>query len=1382
MIGATIDQYQITKSLGKTSVAERFLAVHTQTGGRYLLKAILPKLLLLPDFKERLLEDMVRLIKFEHPNVTPIVNVLEDRSRIYIVREYVAGHALSQDLDAITPGRAIKDAMRLFKDALKGVGYAHSEGVVHRALSPEHIIVTPSGEAKLIGFGHTLQQEREKNEKNDTFVTLARYYSPERFDNRNTTDVRANVYTLGAILFHLVTGKPPFEGQTYASLQREHGQEPTPDPTTVNPAVSTALADVVFRAMEKVPEQRFQSTIELYKAVDKLPALEAAEAPKGPDPLKTQIMSTASFAEKEAAPKEPEVLEYGEKPEKQAEESEPTPAAAADIDIGDELGGFSFPSEAAELDSTKPDADEAPRADLGELDFGFDQKPASSIEDSLGIGGDSNALEDAFGEASDAVTSLDDSFEFGMGSRSMTDNRSDEFNFSFGEDASQPRQAEGGDAPEQTGEKPSAASDGGFQLGDAPAEAEFSFDDQGGGKDSGFNLDTGGVGDNMDFSFNMDETGDNAFDGSEMDNSFDFGGHGGNEAAPDAFSFDDEPPPPQEAAKTGGPEDGAEGGFNFNIDQPDAAAPPKQGDEFGDFDFEGSLASINEDSSAHDSDSFNFGLGAPSPQDGQAAGNENEAQGGSAPAEASPFSFDQEKDPLEGGDSPNAAPFSFEKQDDPFSSSSEAKGATADGDDPFAEFAAAEPPGAEAKDADAAPAKFATDDGAFQLERDEPAQSDEPTARRELASSIAQLETEATPPPPEAAESARVKRVKRFDPKILALTAALLVAVVAIAFFWWNGRQKSQFRQGVLDRITQSREAGRYDNALGVIDQNLSGSPSNDFERRLANLREEISGQKEQMERQVEALIERARGLEADGEILTNGKTDAMGAYMSILNLNPDHPEASEASARIKQDQLAQVDSLEEGGQSLEALGILTNLYKAAPGDREIRRRLQDVRAGLKERQSAALIAKIDERYARQNYSAAVAPLKELGQIDPGSDYVSRMKRTLLDELNKQAQDAVGRRRYNEAEAAYRSALQLDPNNKDLDEALRGLKEQRLRASIERSVSELERAVRANNLKDQRRLADKLLGLDPGNQVANSAMARVNTEISKLSREAEEQRELGQFQEAAALYKRIYDIDGDEQIRALWKKFESWTPPPGMVFIPAGEFKMGSNAPRPSAPVHTVSVSNFFIDKYEITNREYKTFVDANPQWAPGRIDARYHDGNYLAHWESGAPKPDDLNRPVTYVSWHAAKAFAQWRGKRLPTEAEWEKAARGATRNLKFWWGNYSDAKQAVYEFYPEKKPAPVGSFPANAYGLFEILGNVNEWVEDAYSESFYSATRDALDPVNRDDRGTRVFRGGSFQSMGRDLAVFLRFHNDSRLCHRTLGFRCVKAAAGDF
>lgn len=172
----------------------------------------------------------------------------------------------------------------------------------------------------------------------------------------------------------------------------------------------------------------------------------------------------------------------------------------------------------------------------------------------------------------------------------------------------------------------------------------------------------------------------------------------------------------------------------------------------------------------------------------------------------------------------------------------------------------------------------------------------------------------------------------------------------------------------------------------------------------------------------------------------------------------------------------------------------------------------------------------------------------------------------------------------------------------------------------------------------------------------------------------------------------------------------------GMVLIPAGEFRMGGNEAEAGSgekPVHSVYVDAFYMDAYEVTNAEYAAFLNAKGKHAEdgitwldtgaARARIEYVAGVYRA-------KIGYENHPVVEVSWYGAMAYLKWKDKRLPTEAEWEKAARGRLSGLKYPWGNTIDSTKANYNRHVNDTTA-VGRYTANGYGLYDMSGNVAEW-----------------------------------------------------------------------
>ena len=248
-------------------------------------------------------------------------------------------------------------------------------------------------------------------------------------------------------------------------------------------------------------------------------------------------------------------------------------------------------------------------------------------------------------------------------------------------------------------------------------------------------------------------------------------------------------------------------------------------------------------------------------------------------------------------------------------------------------------------------------------------------------------------------------------------------------------------------------------------------------------------------------------------------------------------------------------------------------------------------------------------------------------------------------------------------------------------------------------------------------------------------------------------------------------------------------PPPKMVLIPAGEFQMGSNdSYDDEKPVHTVYVDAFYIDIYEVTNAQYRQFVRARGHREPkgqGYVDGRWQNG--FEPWKDSRFNGD--NQPVVCVSWHDAMTYAQWAGKRLPTEAEWEKEARGGLAGKKYPWGDSIDKSQANYD-ENIGKTTPVGKYTPNAYGLYDIGGNVWEWCLDEYVGNFYANSSNQnpvageeglrqLNFISTNVKTARALRGGSWDDFAWHVRVADRLTFNPSYVDNFVGFRCARAVS---
>jgi formylglycine-generating enzyme required for sulfatase activity len=314
--------------------------------------------------------------------------------------------------------------------------------------------------------------------------------------------------------------------------------------------------------------------------------------------------------------------------------------------------------------------------------------------------------------------------------------------------------------------------------------------------------------------------------------------------------------------------------------------------------------------------------------------------------------------------------------------------------------------------------------------------------------------------------------------------------------------------------------------------------------------------------------------------------------------------------------------------------------------------------------------------------------------------------------------------------------------------------------------------------------------------------------------------------------------------------------PPGMRWIPGGEFTMGSDAPdasRVEGPAHRVRVDGFWMDETDVTNAQFRAFVEATGYVTTAERTPTVDEIMSMAPRGRAPPKPEDLvpgsvvftppdhsvplddasrwqkwvpganwrhpegpgssldgrdDHPVVHVSWYDATAYAKWAGKRLPTEAEWEYAARGGLEGKKYVWGDepFSEDRPQCNTFqghFPDantardgyRRTSPVKAFPPNGYGLYDMAGNVWQWCADWWLPEAYALTAGrgtlvnptgpaaSFDPRQRPPE--RVHRGGSFlccvgYCFNYRPSARLGCTPDTGMSH--VGFRCVKSrAAGE-
>jgi formylglycine-generating enzyme required for sulfatase activity len=266
------------------------------------------------------------------------------------------------------------------------------------------------------------------------------------------------------------------------------------------------------------------------------------------------------------------------------------------------------------------------------------------------------------------------------------------------------------------------------------------------------------------------------------------------------------------------------------------------------------------------------------------------------------------------------------------------------------------------------------------------------------------------------------------------------------------------------------------------------------------------------------------------------------------------------------------------------------------------------------------------------------------------------------------------------------------------------------------------------------------------------------------------------------------------------------SPTSGSVHLEGGRFRMGTDSAEIPAllakypglptelfaqetPAHEVQLAPFDIDRAEVTVNSFATFVNRNPKWRRSRLPASLNNGKYLSSWTGDAPPAADSSLPVTFITWYAATAYCEWRGARLPTEAEWEFAARAGHPGDAFPWGADAPTPDvANWSANNIGKPVAVAHYAPNAFGLYDMAGNVWQYTADRWRDHYndvdkgkVAAPADILaqKPAALALESSRhVIRGGSYDGGVVNMRVRYRDSHPANGAGPHVGFRCARSA----
>ncbi len=287
-------RYEVIEELGAGGMGRVYRVYDKKIEEEVALKLIRPDIAAEKRTVERFRNEIKTARKISHKNVCRTHDLGEEGMALFITMEYVRGEDLKsviRRMKVLAPGTAVSIA----RQVAEGLGEAHRLGVVHRDLKPSNIMIDKDGNAKIMDFGIARSLARPGTTAEGAIIGTPEYMSPEQVEGK-PADQRADIYALGVILFEMVTGRPPFEGETSLAVAHKHRYEPAPDPQTLNPQISPDLGRLILRCVEKEREKRYKAVGEFLSELEAVEALlpTAERAPTGrpatghkPTPSKT---------------------------------------------------------------------------------------------------------------------------------------------------------------------------------------------------------------------------------------------------------------------------------------------------------------------------------------------------------------------------------------------------------------------------------------------------------------------------------------------------------------------------------------------------------------------------------------------------------------------------------------------------------------------------------------------------------------------------------------------------------------------------------------------------------------------------------------------------------------------------------------------------------------------------------------------------------------------------------------------------------------------------------------------------------------------------------------------------------------------------------------
>lgn len=304
--GMTIGKYRVIEKLGRGGMATVYKAYHPRLDRYVAIKALHRHLYEGENFLERFQQEARAVAALRHPHIVQVYDFDVHEDTYFMVMEYIGGGTLKAKMESLSrEGKTLplEEAVKYFQQVASALDFAHQKGMIHRDMKPANVLINAEGDALLTDFGiaRLLSQDSTNLTATGTLIGTPAYMSPEQGKGVRELTPASDIYSLGVILYELLTGQVPYDADTPIAIIHKHIHEPLPFPHQINPDIPAGLERVILKGLAKEPEDRYQSAVEMSRAVD----LALQELSASPADQETRVMVPRSQETVVAAPESP---------------------------------------------------------------------------------------------------------------------------------------------------------------------------------------------------------------------------------------------------------------------------------------------------------------------------------------------------------------------------------------------------------------------------------------------------------------------------------------------------------------------------------------------------------------------------------------------------------------------------------------------------------------------------------------------------------------------------------------------------------------------------------------------------------------------------------------------------------------------------------------------------------------------------------------------------------------------------------------------------------------------------------------------------------------------------------------------------------------------